>query len=56
MLNFLKNKEKNIVFDIGSQKIGAISYKVVNNKPMIIDMEYKKIIRMMNYQIFIKKY
>ena len=42
MLNFLKNKEKNIVFDIGSQKIGAISYKVVNNKPMIIDMEYQK--------------
>ena len=55
MLNFLKNKEKNIVFDIGSQKIGAISYKVVNNKPMIIDMEYQKIIRMMNYQIFYQK-
>ena len=42
MFNFLKNKKKIIVFDIGSQKIGAILYKLVNNKPMIIDMEYKK--------------
>ena len=42
MLNFLKNKRKFIVFDIGSQKIAAISYKVENNKPMIIDMEFQK--------------
>ena len=41
MLNFL-NKRKFIVFDIGSQKIAAISYKVENNKPMIIDMEFQK--------------
>ena len=42
MFSFLKNKKKIIVFDIGSQKIGAISYKIVNNKPIIIDMEYQK--------------
>ena len=42
MLNFLKNKRKFIVFDIGSQKIATISYKVENNKPMIIDMEFQK--------------
>ena len=42
MFNFLKNKRKFIVFDIGSQKIAAISYKVENNKPMIIDMEFQK--------------
>ena len=36
-----KNK-KIIIFDIGSQKIGAISFKIINNKPIIFDMEYQK--------------
>ena len=55
MFNFLKNKKKIIVFDIGSQKIGAILYKLVNNKPMIIDMEYKKIVKTTKNQIFCQK-
>ncbi len=42
MFNFLKNQRKIIIFDIGSQKIGAISFKIVNNKPIIFDMEYQK--------------
>ena len=42
MFNFLKNKKKIIIFDIGSQKIGAISFKIINNKPIIFDMEYQK--------------
>ena len=42
MFNFLKNHKKIIVFDIGSQKIGAICFKISNNRPMIIDMEYQK--------------
>ena len=42
MFNFLKNQRKIIIFDIGSQKIGAISFKIINNKPIIFDMEYQK--------------
>ena len=42
MFNFLKNHRKIIIFDIGSQKIGAISFKIINNKPIIFDMEYQK--------------
>ncbi len=42
MFSFLKNQRKIIVFDIGSQKIGAISFKIINNKPIIFDMEYQK--------------
>ncbi len=42
MFGLLKNNRKFVVFDIGSQKIGAITYKVMHNKPMIIDMEYQK--------------
>ena len=42
MFNFLKNQRDIIIFDIGSQKIGAISFKIVNNKPIIFDMEYQK--------------
>ena len=42
MFNFLKNQKKIIIFDIGSQKIGAISFKIINNKPIIFDMEYQK--------------
>ena len=42
MFNFLKNQRKIIIFDIGSQQIGAISFKIVNNKPIIFDMEYQK--------------
>jgi|TARA_A100001388_G_scaffold98155_1_gene71620 cell division protein FtsA len=42
MFNFLKNQRKIIIFDIGSQKIAAISFKIINNKPIIFDMEYQK--------------
>ena len=42
MFNFLKNQRKIIIFDIGSQKIGAISFKIINSKPIIFDMEYQK--------------
>ena len=42
MFSFLKNQRKIIIFDIGSQKIGAISFKIINNKPIIFDMEYQK--------------
>ena len=54
MLNFFKNKRKFIVFDIGSQKIAAISYKVENNKPMIIDMEFQKINKQSKFNIINK--
>ena len=42
MFDFLKNKKKIIVFDIGAQKIGAISFRILNNKPIIADMEYQR--------------
>ncbi|PDH55096.1 MAG: hypothetical protein CNE97_04545, partial [alpha proteobacterium MED-G10] len=42
MFNFLKNKKKIVVFDIGAQKIGAISFRIIDNKPVISDMEYQK--------------
>lgn len=42
MFNFLKNQRDIIIFDIGSQKIAAISFKIINNKPIIFDMEYQK--------------
>ena len=42
MFDFLKNKKKIVVFDIGAQKIGAISFRIINNKPVIADMEYQR--------------
>ena len=42
MFDFLKNKKKVVVFDIGAQKIGAISFRILNNKPVIADMEYQR--------------
>ena len=42
MLEFLKNKKKIIIFDIGANKIAGISYKLENGNPTIISMDYKK--------------
>ena len=42
MFDFLKNKKKIVVFDIGAQKIGAISFRILDNKPVIAEMEYQR--------------
>ncbi len=42
MLEFLKNKKKIIIFDIGANKIAGISYKFENGNPVIINMNYQK--------------
>ncbi len=42
MLEFLKNKKRVIIFDVGANKIAGISYKLENGNPIIINMDYQK--------------
>ena len=51
MLEFLKNKKAVTVFDIGANKIAAITYKNENGLPIIIDIDYQKSIGIKKNQI-----
>ena len=51
MLEFLKNKKVVTVFDIGANKIAAITYKNENGLPIIIDIDYQKSIGIKKNQI-----
>ena len=42
MFDFLKNRKKFIVFDVGSQKITSIAFKIINGRVKIISMDYQK--------------
>ncbi len=42
MLNLIKKKKKFCVFDIGTDKVVCILFKVENNKPFILGMDHQK--------------
>ena len=42
MFDFLKNRKKFIVFDVGSQKITSIAFKIINGTVKITSMDYQK--------------
>ena len=42
MLNFLTNNKKYCVFDIGSDKVVCILFKIENKKPFIVGMDHQK--------------
>ena len=42
MLNLIKKKKKFCVFDIGTDKVVCILFRVENNKPIILGMDHQK--------------
>ncbi len=48
MLNLIKKKKKFCVFDIGTDKVVCILFKVENNKPIILGMDHQKSVGFMN--------
>ena len=42
MLKLLSNKKKYCVFDIGSDKVVCLFFKIENKKPKIIGMDHQK--------------
>ena len=48
MLNLIKKKKKFCVFDIGTDKVVCILFRVENNKPIILGMDHQKSVGFMN--------
>ena len=48
MLNLIKKKNKFCVFDIGTDKVVCILFRVENNKPIILGMDHQKSFGFMN--------
>ena len=48
MLNLIKKKNKFCVFDIGTDKVVCILFRVENNKPIILGMDHQKSVGFMN--------
>ncbi len=42
MLNFISNKKQYCVFDIGTDKVVCLIFKIEKNKPVIIGMDHQK--------------
>ena len=42
MLKVIKNKEKYCVFDIGTDKLVCLFFKIKDNKPYILGMDHQK--------------
>ena len=42
MLNIIQNKEKYCVFDIGTDKLVCLFFKIKANKPYILGMDHQK--------------
>ena len=42
MLNIIQSKEKYCVFDIGTDKLVCLFYKLKDNKPYILGMDHQK--------------
>ena len=43
MLNIISNKKKYCVFDVGTDKVACLLFKVENNKPKIIGGPIRKV-------------
>ena len=42
MLNIIQSREKYCVFDIGTDKLVCLFFKLKNNKPYILGMDHQK--------------